>query len=65
MWSALAADWDKSVSPKECYNNVATNTKPGAIIVFHDSLKAEHNLKQTLPKYLEYLKENGYTACRL
>lgn len=61
MWSALAADWDKNVSPEECYANVVNNTRPGAIIVFHDSIKAENNLKNSLPQYLNYLKANGYT----
>jgi peptidoglycan/xylan/chitin deacetylase (PgdA/CDA1 family) len=65
MWSALAADWDQTVTPEECLNNVTGNTKPGAIIVFHDSVKAETNLRYSLPKYLEFLKENGYSFSRL
>lgn len=65
MWSVLAADWDKEVSPEECYKNVVTHTKSGAVIVFHDSLKAEKNMRYALPKYLEFLKQEGYIACRL
>jgi peptidoglycan/xylan/chitin deacetylase (PgdA/CDA1 family) len=65
MWSVLAADWDQEVSPEECYNNVVTHTKCGAVIVFHDSLKAENNMRYALPKYLEFLKQEGYLACRL
>lgn len=65
MWSVLAADWDQAVTPEECFTNVASNTTNGAIIVFHDSLKAETNLRATLPKYLAFLKANGYVACSL
>jgi peptidoglycan/xylan/chitin deacetylase (PgdA/CDA1 family) len=65
MWSVLAADWDQAVTPEECFANVASNTTNGAIIVFHDSLKAETNLRATLPKYLAFLKANGYVACSL
>ena len=65
MWSALAADWDQTVTPEECLNNVTGNTKPGAIIVFHDSVKAETNLRYSLPRYLEFLRQNGYNFRRL
>lgn len=65
MWSALAADWDQTVTPEDSLNNVTENTKPGAIIVFHDSVKAEINLRYSLPKYLEFLRQNGYNFCRL
>lgn len=65
MWSALAADWDQTVTPEECLNNVTGNTKPGAIIVFHDSVKAETNLRYSLPRYLEFLIKNGYNFRRL
>lgn len=62
MWTALAADWDKAVSKQQCLNNVISNTKEGAIIVFHDSLKAEENMKFALPLYLDYLKQHGYST---
>ena len=34
--------------------------RKGSIIVFHDSLKAEKNMKYALPKAIEWLLENGY-----
>ena len=36
-------------------------TRDGSIIVFHDSLKAERNMKYALPRAIEWLKEEGYT----
>ena len=35
-------------------------TRNGSIIVFHDSLKAEKNLRWALPRAIEWLFENGY-----
>jgi ATP-dependent DNA helicase RecQ len=35
--------------------NVISATKAGSIIVFHDSVKAEQNLKDLLPPYLQFL----------
>jgi len=39
---------------------IRDRTKPGSIIVFHDSEKAEKNLKALLPEYLQFLKNEGY-----
>lgn len=60
MWDIVSADFDASVSPKECLQNVLKNVRPGSIIVFHDSVKAWKNLEYALPKTLEFLSENGY-----
>ncbi len=60
MWDVLSGDFDPKTTPEKCYNNVIKNTKPGSIIVFHDSVKASKNLKQTLPKAIKYLLEKGF-----
>ena len=39
MWDVLSKDYDKSVRPEKCLKNVLKYTRPGSIIVFHDSLK--------------------------
>lgn len=62
MWDVLSADFDKSISPEKCLQNVIRNTQPGSIIVFHDSEKSYKNLEFTLPKYLTFLKENNYVC---
>jgi peptidoglycan/xylan/chitin deacetylase (PgdA/CDA1 family) len=38
-------------------------TDNGAIVVFHDSLKAQKRLAYTLPKALEYWTKKGYQFC--
>lgn len=60
MWDVLSGDFDSKTTPEKCLSNVIDNTTEGAIIVFHDSLKAASNLKYTLPKVLEYFVEQGY-----
>ncbi|MBF7092908.1 polysaccharide deacetylase family protein [Flavobacterium sp. ALJ2] len=60
MWDVLSADFDQSISPEKCLQNVIKNVKSGSIIVFHDSVKASQNLKFALPKTLDYLKENNF-----
>jgi peptidoglycan/xylan/chitin deacetylase (PgdA/CDA1 family) len=60
FWDVLSYDFDQSISPQQCYMNVIKNKKPGSIVVFHDNIKAEKNLKYALPKLLENLKNKGY-----
>lgn len=65
MWDVLSRDYDQTISATQCLENVLPNVKTGSIIVFHDSLKAEHNLKYVLPKTLEFLKENGFVCDKI
>ncbi len=60
MWDVISYDYDKRVTPEKCYQNVITNTRPGSIIVFHDSVKAFKNITYALPKCLEYFQSNGF-----
>lgn len=60
MWDVLSADYDQSILPEKCLKNVLQNIESGSIIIFHDSVKAFKNLEYTLPKTLQFLKENGY-----
>jgi len=59
MWSILAKDYDQSLSVHQMIKNVESRLKPGAIIVFHDSLKASSNLKALLPPVLKAIKEKS------
>lgn len=60
MWTALSADWDQKVSPKDCIKNCLRHSKPGSILVFHDSIKAKRNLSESLESVIVKLKEEGY-----
>ncbi len=60
MWDILSADFDTTISPQKCAENVLKNIQSGSIIIFHDSVKASKNLKYALPQTLAYLKKNGF-----
>ena len=60
MWNVLSADFDISITPQKCLENVIAHTKSGSIIVFHDSEKAFTNLQYTLPKALDFFSGKGY-----
>ncbi len=60
MWSLLTYDYDKSLNLERALNSIISKTQTGDIIVFHDSEKAEVQLKYLLPKYLKAMKENGF-----
>jgi peptidoglycan/xylan/chitin deacetylase (PgdA/CDA1 family) len=65
MWSALTGDYDKKLSREKCLENAVNNTRPGSIIVFHDSLKARERMEYVLPLYIEYCVRNGYSFKKL
>jgi peptidoglycan-N-acetylglucosamine deacetylase len=60
MWTILSGDFDKAISNEQCLSNVINHTRPGSIIVFHDSEKAFTRLEYALPKVLEFFSREGY-----
>jgi peptidoglycan/xylan/chitin deacetylase (PgdA/CDA1 family) len=60
MWDVLSGDFDVNLTPEKCLANVLKHTKPGSIIVFHDSLKAFPRLEYVLSKAMEAWAKKGY-----
>jgi len=60
MWSVLSGDFDLNLTPEKCLDNVIKNTKPGDIVLFHDSLKAKERMEYALPTAMEYWSKKGY-----
>lgn len=60
MWDLLTCDYDAALAPEICLAKSIELTRPGSIVVFHDSLKARRNLEYVLPRYLEYFHKQGY-----
>jgi peptidoglycan/xylan/chitin deacetylase (PgdA/CDA1 family) len=60
MWDVLTQDYRQSLSKENCLAGSLKVSRPGSIVVFHDSLKAERNLTYVLPKYLEHFSKEGY-----
>ncbi len=65
MWDVLSGDFDQDITPQHCLENVLDNAGPGSIVVLHDSLKAEKNLRYVLPGVLEYFVALGYRFQKL
>lgn len=60
LWDVVTRDYSKRLTPEEVLENVKHYTRNGSIVVFHDSLKAEKNMKYALPKAIEWLLSEGY-----
>jgi peptidoglycan/xylan/chitin deacetylase (PgdA/CDA1 family) len=61
MWNILAGDWEHTLTPQKCFNQIKNKIYPGAIVVFHDSDKAKERMEYAFPKLLEYAAEQGYS----
>lgn len=60
MYDLVTRDYSKKLNGEQVLKNVKKFVRNGSIIVFHDSLKAEANLRYALPRAIEWLKEQGY-----
>jgi peptidoglycan/xylan/chitin deacetylase (PgdA/CDA1 family) len=65
MWDVISMDFDQTISKEKCLENVLKNVTSGSIIIFHDSVKAEQNLRYVLPKTLAFLKEKGFVCAAI
>jgi peptidoglycan/xylan/chitin deacetylase (PgdA/CDA1 family) len=61
MWDVLSVDYSHSLSKESCLRNTIRAIRPGSIIVFHDSIKAERNLSYSLPRFLDSCLSQGYS----
>ncbi|QHL86646.1 polysaccharide deacetylase family protein [Nibribacter ruber] len=61
MWSHLTYDFDQTLPPEKCWDKLKGKLRPGAILVMHDSLKAERNLRFVLPRLLQHAVSLGYS----
>jgi len=60
MWSVLSGDFDLKLSPEKCLSKTISASKAGSIVVFHDNVKAEKNLRVALPGFLQHFKSLGF-----
>ena len=60
MWDVLSGDFDTNLTAEACLGYVLYHSKPGSIIVFHDSTKAMERMQYALPKVLAHFSKEGY-----
>ena len=65
MWDVLSYDWVNTISENDVLKNVSENATNGSIVVFHDSIKAEKNLKYALPRFIEEKLNKGFSFAAL
>ena len=60
MWEIVSGDFDTTLTPQKCSEHVVLYSRPGSIIVFHDSANARERMQFALPKCLRYFSEQGF-----
>jgi len=60
FWDVLTHDYDPLLSPAKCLSNSIKYTRNGSVVVFHDNMKAQKNLKFVLPQYIEHFLKLNY-----
>ena len=60
MWDVLSKDYDTNQSSEIITRRVLQSALPGSIVVFHDSEKAERNMRAVLPRFLKHFHQKGY-----
>ena len=65
MWSLLTRDYDPDLTPERALRLTLAATRPGDIVVLHDSRKASRSLRFLLPRLLAHYSELGYEFAAL
>ena len=65
MWDVVTRDYNASLSPETVLESVKRYARNGSIIVFHDSLKAEKNMRIAMPAAVRWLQQEGYHFLRI
>lgn len=65
MWDVLSRDYDPKQNARTILGRLIHNTRPGSIVVFHDSLQAEKKMKTVLPQFLRHFHNEGYIFASL
>lgn len=60
MYDVVSRDYSRRLTPDQVFDNVRRYTRPGSIIVFHDSDKAAPNMRAALPRAIEWLLSQDY-----
>jgi len=60
MYDLVTRDYSRWLDADDVFRNVRRYARPGAIVVFHDSLKSLPRLFDSLPRSIEWLQGEGY-----
>ena len=65
MWDVLSQDYNRRLSPENCLKRTIRACRPGSIIVFHDSYKAQQNMEYTLPRLIDHFSSLDFRFSKL
>lgn len=60
MWDILIGDFMANLNPTTVVKRCVKLLEPGSIVLFHDSLKAEAQMKRILPLFIEEALNKGF-----
>lgn len=60
MWDVLSGDFSAALSPEVVLQKTLKYTRPGSILLFHDSLKARRKMQYALPRVLAHFSERSF-----
>lgn len=60
MWDVLTGDFSPDVLTASALNSAIRLSRPGTIMLLHDSIKAEQKMSYILPRVLAHFSESGY-----
>ena len=60
MWDVLSGDFSAELTPEICLKKTIRHTRPGSIVLFHDSIKASTNMQFALPAFMKHFSRLGY-----
>lgn len=61
MWDVLSGDFSAELTPEICLKKSIQHTRPGSIVLFHDSIKASANMQFALPAFMKHFSRLGYS----
>jgi peptidoglycan/xylan/chitin deacetylase (PgdA/CDA1 family) len=61
QWDVITRDYNPDLTGEQVLGIVKKYARNGSIVVFHDSLKAQRNMRHAMPKAIEYLLAQGYS----
>lgn len=65
QWDVITRDYNPELTGEQVLGIVKKYARNGSIVVFHDSLKSERNMRYAMPKAIEFLLEQGYSFEKL
>lgn len=61
LWDVLTHDYNKSYSPEKMLRIIRRYTRNGSIINFHDSIKSNVRMLETVSQAIDWLQSQGYS----